>query len=164
MLALRYAALLAIAAWIGGLLVLGAIAAPAIFDVTALRQIPDSRVLAGAIFGEIFRRFHLVSYACGAVLVLSLCIRAVLGPRPRRFSLRLAIAAMMIAAALYSGFVLSPSIEHLQQSVGANVSIASLAVNDPRRIAFGRLHGRSTLLQLVPLVGGLILIFWELKD
>jgi hypothetical protein len=164
MLALRFAALLAIAVWIGGLFVLGAIAAPAIFDVTALRQIADSRVVAGAIFGEIFRRFHLVSYACGAVLVLSLCTRAVLGPRPRRFAVRLAIAVVMNAAALYSGFVLSPSIERVQHSVGVSVSIASLPDNDPRRVAFGRLHGRSTLLQLVPLVGGLVLIFWELRD
>jgi hypothetical protein len=28
----------------------------------------------------------------------------------------------------------------------------------------GRLHGLSTGLQLVPLLGGLMLIFWEIKE
>ena len=103
MLALRYGAVLAIAVWAGGLLALGAIVAPAIFDVVALRQVPEGRVLAGAIFGEAFRRFHLVGYGCGAVLLLSLGIRAILGPRPRRFAVRFGIAALMLAASLYSG-------------------------------------------------------------
>ena len=35
MLALRYAGVLALTLWVGGLLVLGAIAAPSIFDVLA---------------------------------------------------------------------------------------------------------------------------------
>jgi uncharacterized membrane protein len=58
MLALRYAALLAVAVWLGGLLVLGAIAAPSTFDVTAARHVSNDRILAGAIFGEMLKRFH----------------------------------------------------------------------------------------------------------
>ena len=69
MLVLRFATVLAIAVWIGGLLALGAIAAPAIFEVVSLRQVPDGRMLSGAIFGEVLRRFHLVSYGCGAVIL-----------------------------------------------------------------------------------------------
>ena len=38
MLALRYAGLLALTVWVGGLLVLGVIVAPAIFDVLAARR------------------------------------------------------------------------------------------------------------------------------
>jgi len=41
---------------------------------------------------------------------------------------------------------------------------STLAQSDPRRIEFGRLHGTSVSLQLVPLLGGLALLFWELKD
>ena len=47
MLALRYAGVLALTVWVGGLLVLGAIAAPSIFDVLALRHVADDRLLAG---------------------------------------------------------------------------------------------------------------------
>jgi hypothetical protein len=162
MLALRYAALLAIVVWVGGLFALGAIAAPAVFDVVATRQLPEGRLLAGAIFGEILRRFHQVSYICGVAVPVSLTARAVLGPRPRRFALRMGVALMMLAAAGYSGLVLSPRIERLQQSVG--VAPSSLAQDDPRRIEFGRLHGLSTSVQIVPLLGGLLLLFFESRD
>ena len=164
MVVLRFATVLAIAVWIGGLLVLGAIAAPAIFDVVALRQVPDARLLSGAIFGEVFRRFHLVSYGCAAIILVALSIRAVLGPRPRRFSTRVALTLLMLGGALYSGMVLSSRIAQVQQEIGAGIAPSSLPVGDPRRVAFGRLHGQSTLVQLVPIVGGLVLMLFELKD
>src|SRR5262245_8865703 len=147
MLALRYAAVVAIAVWIGGLIALGGVTAPAIFEVAGTRLADGGRLLAGAIFGEILRRFHLVSYACGGVVVASLAARAVLGPRPRRFAVRLVIALAMIGAAAYSGLVVSRRIASLQQSM--QVSPSSLPEGDPRRIEFGRLHSISTGMQLV---------------
>src|SRR5262245_981229 len=48
MLALRYVALVTLVVWVGGLAVLGAIAAPVTFDVTAARHLPDARLVAGA--------------------------------------------------------------------------------------------------------------------
>jgi Domain of unknown function (DUF4149) len=164
MLVLRFATVLAIAVWIGGLLALGAVAAPTIFDVVALRQVPDDRLLAGAIFGEVLRRFHLVSYGCGALMLMSFVTRAVLGPRPRRFSLRLTVATLMLAASLYSGMVLSSRIARVQHEIGVSTSPSSLPATDPRRLEFGRLHGQSTLIQLVPLIGGVVLMLFELKD
>jgi hypothetical protein len=162
MLALRYAGLLALTVWVGGLLVLGAIGAPSIFDVLALRQVGDSRALAGAIFGETLRRFHLLSYACGAVLLAAMVTRAVLGPRPRRFAVRAAIAFLMLAASAYSGLVVSARITVAQSTM--SVSPSSLPAGDPRRTEFGRLHATSTGLLLVPIAGGLLLLFWELRD
>jgi hypothetical protein len=164
MLALRFAAVAAIAVWIGGLLALGAIAAPAIFDVIAARGIPDARLVSGAIFGEVLRRFHVVAYGCGAVLLLTLVVRRVLGPRPRHFAFRFGLATVTLAAALYAGLVIQPGIVDLQRQIGSNVSASSLPPDDARRVAFGRLHGQSAMVQFVPIVGGLLLIFWELRD
>lgn len=162
MLALRYAGLLALVLWVGGLLVLGAIGAPSIFDVLTLRHIDDGRVLAGAIFGETLRRFHLLSYACGAVLLVTMIARAVLGPRPRRFAIRAAIAFVMLAASAYSGVIVSARIAQAQAAMG--VAPSSLPEGDPRRVQFGKLHATSTGLELIPVLGGLMLLFWELKD
>jgi len=161
MLALRYAALLLLVIWVGGLLALGAIAAPAIFDVLAAQ--PDrGRVLAGALFGEILRRFHLVSYTVGGLLLGTLLLRRVLGPAPRRFAWRAGLAALMLAASAYSGLVVAARIGQLQKDLG--VAPSSLPEGDARRVEFGRLHGLSTGLQLVPLLGGLMLIYWEIKE
>ena len=162
MFALRYVALVAAAVWAGGLLALGAIAAPAIFDVIAARGIADGRVVAGAIFGEILRRFHLLAYFCGIVIAGTLITRALLGPRPVQFGPRLTVSAVMLAVALYSGVVLSGQIERARTAAGGAPS--ALAADDPRRITFGRLHAFSTVLQIVPLLGGLAIIFWELRD
>jgi Domain of unknown function (DUF4149) len=161
MLALRYAALLMLVIWIGGLVALGAIAAPAIFDVLSAREATDGRLLAGAVFGETLRRFHLVTYATGTVLMLTLMLRRILGPRPKRFGWRLAIALLMLAATVSSGWLVSGRIARLQQTIG--VAPSRLPAGDPRRLEFGRLHAISTGLQLVPLLGGLALIYWELK-
>ena len=142
MLFLRYAGLLALTIWVGGLVVLGGVAAPSVFNVLAERHVPDNRLLAGAVFGETLRRFHLVSYGCGAVLLGTLLARGVLGPRPVRFALRLLVAALMLAATLYSGLVVSSRIAAAQAAIGAAPS--SLPAGDPRRVEFGRLHATST--------------------
>jgi hypothetical protein len=68
----------------------------------------------------------------------------------------------MLAASLYSGLVVSASIARTQQELG--VAPSSLPEADPRRAAFGRLHGLSTALQLVPIVGGLGLMLFEMRE
>lgn len=160
MLALRYAAVLALVFWIGGLVALGTTAAPATFDV--LGPDPQGRALAGSVFGEVLRRFHLGAYAGAAVLIASLAARRILGPRPRPFAVRMTLAVLMTAATMWSGMVLSPRIEQMRRD--ANGAPSALPETDPRRIEFGRLHGLSTAVQLVPIVGGLILLFFELRD
>jgi len=162
MLALRYAALLTLVVWIGGLVALGAIAAPAIFDVLSAREAADGRLLAGAVFGETLRRFHLVTYGAGGVLLLTLVVRRILGPPPKRFAWRLAIATLMCLATISSGWFVAGRIARVQQTIG--VAPSRLPADDPRRLEFARLHTLSTSLQLVPLLGGLALIYWELKE
>jgi len=162
MLALRYVALLALVVWVGGLIALGSVAAPAIFDVLGAQAIADGRLLAGAAFGEILRRFTLVSYGAGILLLGTLIVRAILGPRPRRFAWRAAVATLMLATTAYAGIVVAGRIRVIQRAI--HVAPSNLPVDDPRRVEFGRLHGISTSLQLVPLLGGLALIYWELKE
>lgn len=159
---LRYAAVLALVVWVGGLVALGGIAAPSAFEVMAARQIPDGRQLAGALFGEMLRRFTLISYAAGGVVMLTLIARRILGPRPHRFAWRAGLAAVMLASTAYGSMVVASRIEQLQRDLA--VSPSSLPVDDVRRLEFGRLHGLSTALQLVPLLGGLALLFWEIRE
>ena len=162
MLVLRYAGLLALVLWVGGLTVLGAVAAPPVFQVLAARHVANDRLLAGAIFGEVLRRFHLLSYACGIVLLGALVVRGIMGPRPIMFAARVGVAFLMLLATAYSGLIIAPEIARLQAETSAAPS--TLPEHDPRRIEFGRLHAMSTGIQLVPILGGLFLLFRELKD
>ncbi len=162
MLVLRYVSLLALVVWVGGLLALGAVAAPAIFDVLGARLPADGRLLAGAVFGETLRRFHFVGFGCAGVLLASLTLRAVLGPRPRRYAIRAGLGLVMLLAVVYAALVIEPRIRRMPQEIG--MAPSRLAAGDPRRIEFGRLHATSTALESVPLAGGLLLLFWELRD
>jgi len=160
---LRFAAVLALAVWLGGLVALG-VTAPAVFSIVAARNVVEGRALAGAIFGEILRRFHEVTYLCGALVLLSLAVRRVLGPRPRRFGIRFAVGVAMVAATLYSGLVIRQNISRVQEEVGATTAISSLPAENPQRVAFERLHRQSELVQLIPLAGACVLLFLELSD
>jgi hypothetical protein len=162
MLALRYAAVLALVFWMGGLAVLGAFAAPAMFEL--LGTTAEGRALAGKVFGETLTRFHTGAYVCGGVLVASLAARRVLGPRPRHFAIRLIVATIMTGAAVWSGLVVTPRIEEARRAAGAYASPSALPEGDARRAEFDRLHNVSRWLHLVPVLGGLALLFFELKD
>jgi hypothetical protein len=164
MLVLRYAYLLALVVWLGGMVVLGAIVAPTLFQVLPMREPEAGRLLAGAVFGAALGRFHYVAYACAAVLLITLILMAVLGPRPAQFAIRTALAAIMLAIAVYSGVVVLGSVERLQTEIGLAVAPSTLPGGDARRIRFDQLHVLSTRLMLVNIVGALVLLYWEARE
>jgi len=164
MLALRYAYVLALVVWLGGMVVLGALVAPSVFQVLQARAPEAGRVLAGAVFGTILTRFHLLSYICGSAILAVLLIMAVLGPRPPAFAVRTLIVLAMLAVAAYSGFVVLRSVNDLQREIGEAVSPSSLPADDARRVRFDQLHALSTRLMMLNLVGGLVLLYWEARE
>jgi uncharacterized membrane protein len=164
MLVLRYAYLLALVVWLGGMVILGAIVAPTVFQVLPIREPDTGRLLAAAVFGAALGRFHYVAYACGAILLITLVLMAVLGPRPAQFAVRTALAAIMLGIALYSGVVVLGSVRRLQSEIGLTVAPSTLPEGDARRIRFDQLHLLSTRLMLVNIVGALALLYWEARE
>jgi hypothetical protein len=164
MLALRYAYVLALVVWLGGMVILGAVVAPTVFQVLQVREPEAGRILAGAVFGATLIRFHYVAYICGGVLLLTLTLMAVLGPRPAQFAVRAALAAIMLGVALYSGVVVLASVNQLQRDIGTNVAPSSLPAGDVRRTRFDQLHLLSTRLMMINIVGALVLLYWEARE
>ncbi|HXN30240.1 MAG TPA: DUF4149 domain-containing protein [Polyangiaceae bacterium] len=100
-------ALLAVAIWLGGLLALGAIAAPVVFSVVPAPSSADAMTI-------VFRRFDLVAMACAA-LVLSVEATRALAREPFGVSdhLRVAASALAGALAVLEGAFVSPRIAAL---------------------------------------------------
>jgi uncharacterized membrane protein len=161
-LALRYVYILALAIWLGGMVVLGAVVAPTTFQVLQASEPVTGRFLGGAVFGAILSRFHVVAYGAGALTLVSLVAMALLGPRPRGFAIRCAIVALMLLVALYSGFVVLREVEAIQQEVGGLPS--RLPDGDARRVRFDVLHERSTQLMVFNILGALVLLYWEARE
>ena len=82
--ALRYLYLLTLIVWLGGMVTLGALAAPAVFEILEAYDPEMGRVLAGDVFGEILRRFHFVAYGSGVILLGYLGAMATRRPRRER--------------------------------------------------------------------------------
>ena len=162
MLALRLVYVLALAVWLGGMAILGAVVAPTIFQTLQTADPEGGRALAGLAFGAMLARFHYVAYGCGALLLVMLIIMALLGPRPKAFAVRCGLVAAMLVVSVYTGRVVLGEIEAIQREVGALPS--RLPAGDLRRIRFDELHQLSTRLMMVNLLGALALVYWEAAE
>jgi hypothetical protein len=99
--------LLAVSVWLGGLLSLGALAAPVVFSVVPLPTSADAMTV-------VFRRFDQVAMACGAVVLASEALRALTRVSFDRVDLaRAAAGAGASILAVYEGMYVSPRIAEL---------------------------------------------------
>jgi hypothetical protein len=164
MLVIRYLALMVLVVWLGGMIALGLLVAPTTFGVlqTAAADAATGRMLAGSVFGEILRRFHLLAYGCGVVLLVCLFIMKFVGPPPAAFEVRVGIVVVMLGLALYSGIPVSREIAAIQSQVGGPMS--ALPQSDARKARFDRLHSLSTTLMVVNMGLGLVLLYWYARE
>ena len=161
MFALRFVYMLALVVWLGGMVVLGAVVAPSTFQTLQALDPAGGRALAGEVFGTSLARFSYVSYGAAGLMIATLGIMALLGPRPRPFLVRGLLIAAMLAIAIYSGAIVANQIEAVQQEAGGLPS--RLPAGDARRVRFDALHVLSERLMLVNVIGALALLFWEAR-
>src|SRR5580658_8344687 len=103
-------ALLAIAVWLGGLVALGALAAPVVFSVVPLPMAADAMTV-------VFRRFDLVAMTCAALILLSEALRAASERSFARVDIaRGLVSAIAAALAVVQGAHVSPRIAGLHST------------------------------------------------
>lgn len=124
-----------LALWVGGTLLV-VIAAPVIFGEIA------SRDRAGAVFGEILRRFEIVKQVLSLALVIGVFVNLERGGGLAGRSVAAAVAVFLaIATNVYLAMVLRPRMKYFQMKVG---SFDAAAPDDPFKARFDRLHRRAT--------------------
>ena len=124
-----------LALWVGGTLLV-VIAAPVVFG-----EIP-SRDRAGAVFGEILRRFEIVKQVLSLALVIGVFVNLERGGGLAGRSVAAAVAIFLaIATNVYLAMVLRPRMKYFHMKVG---SFDAAAPEDPWKARFDRLHRRST--------------------
>ena len=122
------AAALLVVAWLGAALLAVAVVTPAAFAVL------PSRALAGSVVGRVLPSVFLSGMLLAVVVALLTAVR--------RESIGAAATAVLSGAACaLAQFGINPRIERLRVEIGGPVD--RLASDDPRRVAFGLLHGYS---------------------
>ncbi|MEZ5293460.1 MAG: hypothetical protein R2745_20425 [Vicinamibacterales bacterium] len=162
MVALRYAYVLALVVWIGGLVAAGAFVAPSIFGVLQAQAGAAGRVLAGATFGEVLRRILTAGEVAGAVMLVTLTVLRLLGPKPLSYGIRVGLLGAMLLANAYTAHILLPEAESLRREISA--PMATVAPDDPRRVRFDLLHSRSTALVTAIALAGIVVAAWEARE
>ena len=100
MILVRYATLVALVIWLGAMM--------------------------GERFGDLFRRAHLITYACGATTVVGLFVLKFMGPPPMAFVMRAGLAVLMIAIALGTAFVAPREVSDLLMTVNIGLGLVLL--------------------------------------
>lgn len=132
-----------LAAWMGASLLVAAVVAPAAFAVL------PTRTLAGALVGRVLPVLFWSGMTLGVVIAL-------LGRHLAAGRFGTGAAVLLAGACAVAQIGIAPRIEALRVAVGGPVD--ALGVADPRRMAFGRLHGVSVLLMGVGMVAAFVLI------
>lgn len=138
------AELIAASAWLGAALLFVAVVAPAAFAAL------PTRTLAGALVGAVLPSLFHAGIVLGAGLVA-----ASLALRRGRIVTPGTVGGLLITISCAAAqFVVAPRIERARASIGG--PIESVPSSDPRRVAFGRLHGASVAWLGVAVVGAAI--------
>ncbi|HUU32426.1 MAG TPA: DUF4149 domain-containing protein [Vicinamibacterales bacterium] len=162
MVVLRYAYVLALVVWVGGLIAAGAFVAPALFGVLQAEAGATGRVLAGAAFGEILRRVLLAGEAAGGMMFVTMTILRLLGPKPLSYGIRALLIGAMLAVNAYTAHIVLPETDGLRREMAGPVT--QIAADDPRRVRFDHLHSLSTTLVMGIALAGIGLAAWEARE
>jgi uncharacterized membrane protein len=150
---LRFLMLLALVVWVGGIVFLAFVEAPTVFAPGLL----PTRHVAGSIVGRSVDLLHDMAIISGFVFLIAslLYCRMTVG-NARPLALRHLLIVAMLALTMISQFAISPKMHALRMQAGV---IDNLALGDPVRREFDRLHVWSEDFESAVLLLGLIAIF-----
>ena len=153
----RFVQIFSLSTWTGCILFLTLIVAPGAFATLPTREI------AGAMVGMALTRLHFLGYIAGGIFLIATCIEARGVSALARPAAVLVIAMLLLT--ILSQQAITPRIASLRaQMSAAHGSIDATPTNDPLRAQFGKLHGLSTLLELVVLLLGLAALFLTVRN
>ena len=142
------AGIVLLAAWLGAALMVAAVVAPAAFAVL------PTRTLAGALVGRVLPALF------WSGMVIGLIVAVVSWTMPHRLW-RVAGAVTLAGACAAAQLVVAPRIQRVREQIGGAVD--ALDPSDPRRQAFGRLHGISVAWMGVGAIAALVVLILLLR-
>ena len=150
---LRFAMLLALVVWLGGLIFFAFVVAPTVFSPGLL----PTRHLAGEIVGRSLGALHWMGIVSGIVFLISSAVynRMTVGSA-RPLAGRHLLIALMLLLTVISQFAISPKIHAIRAEAGV---IDNIPLESPLRMEFDRLHVWSEKFEEAVFLLGLAALF-----
>ena len=149
---IRFLHLLSLVVWIGGMIFFSFIAAPSIFKI-----LPRDKV--GDMVGDIFPKYWMMGYICSAVALVTVIILSF--QREGLSGFRIGLLAVMGILTFCSGLAVGSKARMVKARIRSSGDTKEA---EELKSEFNRLHRRSTILNSIILVLGLIVIFLTATD
>ena len=150
---LRFLMLLSLVVWLGGLIFLAFVEAPTVFSSGLL----PTRQMAGSIVGRSLDLLHSMAIVSGIVfLIASLLYSRMATGNARPLAGRHLVMVLMLLLTVVSQFAISPKLHAIRAEAGV---IDNLALDNPLRREFDRLHAWSEKFEEAVLLLGLVALY-----
>jgi hypothetical protein len=146
----RIVRLLALTAWVGGILFFLAVAS------VAFKTLPDTHLAGIVVRGSLLALHRIGLFAGGFYIFFTLALLAMQYDSHPARAVEIVVVVSMMALTLYLQQFVLPHMETDRLTLGGNVQTAP--ENAPARLRFDRLHTLSVRLEGVILIEGLLLI------
>lgn len=144
---IRFLHLLSLVVWIGGVIFFSFIAAPSIFNV-----LPRDK--AGDVVGDIFPKYWMMGYVCSITALLTILILSFHGQSYPLVNISLLV--LLCGLTFCSGMAVGTKAREVKARIR---TIEDQAQKEILKLKFTSLHKRSTILNSIILILGLIVIF-----
>ena len=145
--------LLSLVVWVGGLIFLAFVEAPAVFSPGLL----PTRHMAGSIVGRSLDLLHYMAIISGIVyLIASMLYSRMSTGNARPLAARHLLIVLMLLLTVISQFAISPKMHAIRAEVGV---IDNVPLDDPLRREFNRLHVWSEKFEEAVLLLGLVALY-----
>ena len=150
---INYVRLVLLGMWLGAALYFSAIVAPSAFAVLRSYQSFNAGEIAGAIVNRNLAAINLSGFVIGVVLLVTGFIKFRKVPLPAFLIEMISVTALSLATAI-GNWIIAPKLRALRLTLQAPID--QLAVTDPRRISFDKLHAYSVKALSVAMIAALL--------
>jgi hypothetical protein len=144
-----------LALWLGAALFFSAVVAPTAFSVLRSFDLPNANEIAGSIVTRALSTVNLAGFVVGVLLLISVFGRRASQGRASFMVACLCLGLIILATGL-GHWVIAARMRALRMAM--ILPIDQIASDDPRRIAFGSLHGYSVNALGVAMIAALVAI------
>jgi hypothetical protein len=145
--------LLLVSLWLGAAVFFSSVVAPSVFSVLRAFQVSNVGEIAGSMVTRNLTAVNISGQVIGIfLLITAFVVRRGLGRRS--FFLELGALLLMTISTVVGHWVIASKMRALR--LGMILPVDQIAVDDPRRVAFNRLHGYSVTALSIAMIAALI--------